>query len=171
MEYYRKRYLWTYHMGFEEGYKRNKTCMSKKSLYGLKQSPIAWFELFTKSIKSDGYAQGQAVTLSFTNILRMENHYFNTMLMTSSQQKMIMKNKRAWRSLLQRNLRFKKKTRINERHSRYRGCQNKTKLYLLMEIYIRSSQRNTNVVKQSWRYVHRSKWKGKIEGVVVWPKF
>ena len=45
--------------GFEKGNKR-KTCKLKKSLYGLKQSPRAWFERFTKSIKIYGFTQGQA---------------------------------------------------------------------------------------------------------------
>lgn len=37
-----------------------KVCRLKKSLYGLKQSPRAWFERFTTFIKSQGYTQGQA---------------------------------------------------------------------------------------------------------------
>lgn len=35
-------------------------CKLKKSLYGLKQSPRAWFERFTRFVKSQGYSQGQA---------------------------------------------------------------------------------------------------------------
>jgi len=35
-------------------------CKPNKSLYGLKQSPRAWFERFTKAIKGKGYNQGQS---------------------------------------------------------------------------------------------------------------
>lgn len=38
----------------------NKVCRLKKSLYGLKQSPRAWFHRFTTVLKEDGYTQGQA---------------------------------------------------------------------------------------------------------------
>lgn len=41
--------------GFEEDY-GNKVCKLKKSLYGLKQSPRAWFERFTQFVKKQGYA-------------------------------------------------------------------------------------------------------------------
>ena len=43
--------------GFEKG-KSNKVCKLKKSLYGLKQSPRAWFDRFSKVLKSEGYKQG-----------------------------------------------------------------------------------------------------------------
>ncbi|KAJ4703138.1 Retrovirus-related Pol polyprotein from transposon TNT 1-94 [Melia azedarach] len=38
----------------------NKVCKLRKSLYGLKQSPRAWFDRFTKAIKGFGYNQCQA---------------------------------------------------------------------------------------------------------------
>ncbi|RVW34482.1 Retrovirus-related Pol polyprotein from transposon RE1 [Vitis vinifera] len=38
--------------GFDGGYKGRKVCRLKKSLYGLKQSPSACFDRFTKSIKN-----------------------------------------------------------------------------------------------------------------------
>ncbi|KAI3421371.1 uncharacterized protein J3R85_012404 [Psidium guajava] len=46
--------------GFEERFEARKVCKLKKSLYGLKQSPRAWFERFGKVIKRYGYTQGQA---------------------------------------------------------------------------------------------------------------
>ena len=39
---------------------QHKVCKLKKSLYGLKQSPRAWFEHFGKVVKSYGYHQSQA---------------------------------------------------------------------------------------------------------------
>ena len=45
-------------LGFEGGF-QSRVCKLKKSLYGLKQSPRAWFENFTRSIKDQGYAQAQ----------------------------------------------------------------------------------------------------------------
>ena len=38
----------------------NRVCRLRKSLYGLKQSPRAWFDRFTKAIKKQGYSQGQS---------------------------------------------------------------------------------------------------------------
>ncbi|KAK5837815.1 hypothetical protein PVK06_006542 [Gossypium arboreum] len=45
--------------GFEENF-GTRVCKLKKSLYGLKQSLRAWFELFTQVVKKQGYSQGQA---------------------------------------------------------------------------------------------------------------
>ena len=42
------------------GKKLNQVCRLKKSLYGLKQSPRAWFERLTKVVKRQGYTQGQS---------------------------------------------------------------------------------------------------------------
>ena len=43
--------------GFEEMKKDGRVCKLKKSIYGLKQSPRAWFERFTKAVKEHGYSQ------------------------------------------------------------------------------------------------------------------
>ncbi|RVW92976.1 Retrovirus-related Pol polyprotein from transposon RE1 [Vitis vinifera] len=40
--------------------KETRVCKLKKSLYGLKQSPKAWFDRFSKVIKNQGYQQGQS---------------------------------------------------------------------------------------------------------------
>lgn len=45
--------------GFSQG-GQGKVVKLRKSLYGLKQSPRAWFDRFMKAIKKHGYAQAQA---------------------------------------------------------------------------------------------------------------
>ena len=45
--------------GFEKDF-GSKVCKLKKSLYGLKQSPRAWFERFAQFVKKQGYTQGQS---------------------------------------------------------------------------------------------------------------
>lgn len=45
---------------FDKEKKNNKVCKLKKLLYGLKQSPQAWFDRFTKAIRKQGYSQAQA---------------------------------------------------------------------------------------------------------------
>ena len=45
--------------GFENTIGAGKVCKLKKSLYGLKQSPRAWFEKFTRSVCSKGFHQSQ----------------------------------------------------------------------------------------------------------------
>lgn len=44
---------------FEGKLGSEKVCRLKKSLYGLKQSPRAWFERFEKAVKGQGYCQSQ----------------------------------------------------------------------------------------------------------------
>jgi len=46
-------------LGFP-GKKANQVYKLKRSLYGLKQSPRAWFERFTRVLKRHGYTQGQS---------------------------------------------------------------------------------------------------------------
>ena len=45
--------------GLETQFNGSKVCRLRKSLYGLKQSPRAWFERFTKAVKCYGYSQCQ----------------------------------------------------------------------------------------------------------------
>ena len=51
--------------GFEQKF-GSKVCKLKKSLYRLKQSPRAWFERFTSSVKRWGYDQGHTDHTMFT---------------------------------------------------------------------------------------------------------
>lgn len=46
--------------GFSEGFKDNEVCRLKKSLYGLKQSPKAWFGRFTVAMVKFGYQQSNS---------------------------------------------------------------------------------------------------------------
>ncbi|KAK1565777.1 hypothetical protein Q3G72_034774 [Acer saccharum] len=47
------------HLGLETHENINKVCRLRKSIYGLKQSPRAWFDRFTKAVKKCGYSQCQ----------------------------------------------------------------------------------------------------------------
>ena len=55
--------------GFEDQLGRGKMCRLKKSLYGLKQSPRAWFKKFTQSMKAWDILMGKPTTRCFTNSL------------------------------------------------------------------------------------------------------
>ncbi|RVW33700.1 O-fucosyltransferase 1 [Vitis vinifera] len=44
-------------LGLETSFNNNRSCKLKKSLYGLKQSPRAWFGRFAKSVTKQGYTQ------------------------------------------------------------------------------------------------------------------
>ena len=46
--------------GFEKGEKVGKVCKLYCSLYGLKQSPRAWFKRFSSTLTRFGYKQGEA---------------------------------------------------------------------------------------------------------------
>ena len=52
--------------GFEEEGKIGKVCKVQRSLYGLKQSPRAWFKKFSSTITKFGYTQGEADHTLFT---------------------------------------------------------------------------------------------------------
>ena len=53
--------------GFSEKFRSN-VCKLQKSLYGLKQSPRAWFEKFTTVVNRQGYRQSQADHTIFTRV-------------------------------------------------------------------------------------------------------
>ena len=46
--------------GFDDQRNDGMVCRLKKSLYGLKQSPRAWFDRFTRAIRKHGYKQAQS---------------------------------------------------------------------------------------------------------------
>jgi hypothetical protein len=46
--------------GFCKENEKNRVCKLNKSLYGLKQSPRAWFDRFAKVLRGQGYHQGQS---------------------------------------------------------------------------------------------------------------
>jgi len=46
--------------GFSKDFQRNEVCKLKKILYGLKQSPRAWFGRFTVAMKRYGYKQSNS---------------------------------------------------------------------------------------------------------------
>ena len=53
-------------------------CKLRKSLYGLKQSPRAWFDTFTTFIKSQGYTLGHSDHTLFTKVSKWENYIFDS---------------------------------------------------------------------------------------------
>ena len=57
-------------LGFEEKLGKEKVYKLKKSFYGFKQSPRAWFYRFGKVIKLQGYIQSQANLTMFQKHLR-----------------------------------------------------------------------------------------------------
>ena len=46
--------------GFLDNFKTGEVCRLKKSLYGLKQSPRAWFGRFTLAMKKYGFKQSNS---------------------------------------------------------------------------------------------------------------
>ncbi|KAM7502071.1 hypothetical protein LguiB_000975 [Lonicera macranthoides] len=64
-----------------------KICKLKRSLYGLEQSPRAWFERITKFLKGQGCTQGQSDHTLFTktstrNELSILIVYMDDMILT-----------------------------------------------------------------------------------------
>ena len=62
--------------GFERDLGSGKVCRLVKSLYGLKQSPRAWFERFGKVMKKFGYNQSQRDHTLFFKHSRKERRQF-----------------------------------------------------------------------------------------------
>ena len=60
-------------LGFE-GNTGNKVCKLKRALYGLKQSPRAWFGRFAKVMKEFGYKQSQGDHTLFHSCERRKAH-------------------------------------------------------------------------------------------------
>ena len=56
---------------------KGKVCRLNKSLYGLKQSPRAWFCRFTKSMKAFGYSQSN---WDHTLLLKRKNKKITTLI-------------------------------------------------------------------------------------------
>ena len=56
----RIRFFSSLSLSLNRKYGARKVCKLKKSLYGLNQSPRAWFDRFTKAVKRCGYQQSQA---------------------------------------------------------------------------------------------------------------
>lgn len=61
--------------GFNTSTNQDKVCKLKKSMYGLKQSPRAWFGKFARVLKRNNYLQSQAEPY-LQNTHRMENVSF-----------------------------------------------------------------------------------------------
>ncbi|KAL5758013.1 hypothetical protein ACOSP7_020624 [Xanthoceras sorbifolium] len=82
--------------GLENDY-GDKVCKLKKSLYGLKQSPRAWFERFTKAVKRFGYTQCQADHTLFvhhaTGVITILIVYVDDIIMTGNSEEEIQKLK------------------------------------------------------------------------------
>lgn len=61
------------HSGFTTPQTGGKVCILKKSLYGLKQSPRAWFDRFRRTVCGMGYMQCMGITPSLIT-LRIPYH-------------------------------------------------------------------------------------------------
>lgn len=55
--------------GFNTNHNVNKVCKLQKSLCGLKQSPRAWFDRFTKAVKNMDICKAKLITLCSQNTL------------------------------------------------------------------------------------------------------
>ena len=52
---------------YEGSYERDKICRLRKALDGLKQSPMAWFRKFTRTMRTLGYRQCNGDHTLFSN--------------------------------------------------------------------------------------------------------
>lgn len=69
---------------FDKMFGTNKECRLKNTLYGLNQSPKAWFERFTRAILTMGYKQSQVDnTLCIKHSTIGGRRPFSYMFMTS----------------------------------------------------------------------------------------
>ena len=75
-------------LGFPEGFKGDQVCRLKKTLYGLKQSPRAWFGRFTMAMKRYGYKQSNSDHTLFIkkreNLITCLIIYIDDMVITGS---------------------------------------------------------------------------------------
>lgn len=62
--------------GFSKKNEGTIVCKLKKSPYGLKQSPRAWFDRFANVLKRQGYQQGQSDHITFLDCLKMGQRLF-----------------------------------------------------------------------------------------------
>lgn len=82
-------------LGFKDAKKKNQVCRLKKSLYGLKQSPMVWFERFNSIVKKVGYNQEQSDQMMFfkhssdRKIVILVIYVDNIILTTNDEAKMI----------------------------------------------------------------------------------
>ena len=61
--------------GFETNLTRNKVDKLRRSLYGLRQSPRAWFKKFTKAVKKYGYSQCVRQTIPYSSSIPWKVKY------------------------------------------------------------------------------------------------
>ncbi|GJS08316.1 putative ribonuclease H-like domain-containing protein [Tanacetum coccineum] len=84
--------------GFSQHFKHKEVCKLKKSLYGLKQSPRAWFGRFTLAMKKYGYKQSNSdhtLFLSYRGDLLCDSLiiYVDDMIITGNDESEIKKLK------------------------------------------------------------------------------
>ena len=83
--------------GFSENFKPGEVCKLKKSLYGLKQSPRAWFGRFTMAMKKYGFKQSNSDHTLFLkhrgNLVTCLIIYVDDMIITENDEEEIKKLK------------------------------------------------------------------------------
>lgn len=68
---------------------KNSACRLRRSLYGLKQTPRAWFENFRHTFLHAGFQQSMIVLFSFVGH-HMDSHYLHTSMISSSLGRILM---------------------------------------------------------------------------------